>query len=1141
MGIYKALVRLAIPAGPVLPALGLAVVAVASVLVLIPPIPIAAQTTLSGDLAGNVTDPSGAVIPGAKITVKNNATGTTGSTATGGDGSYRFSLLQPGQYTVTASASGFQTAETEVSVAVGTVATVNLKLPVGSETQTIEVTEAAPLLQTQNADISTTFNAQQISSLPNPGNDITFMGQLAPGSVINSTNSSNQAANGLFGYGNFSSFGLPATSNRFTVNGTDENDPFYNLNVSGATNLLLGNNEIAESTVTSNAYSTQFGGLGGAQLNQITKSGANQFHGNAVYWWNGRIMNANSYFNNQQGIPRPFVNDNQWAASIGGPIKKDKLFFFVDTEGIRFIFPTSNQVFIPSASYQASVLSSVAANNPAETPFYQNLFSLYNNAPGASRAIPYIQSGLVNPKVNTFRSTASSGAQEWLLAGRIDWVIGANDRFFGRYRMDRGFQTSYTDPINPVFDLVSHQPQYEGQLVETHSFSPNVTNQLLIFGTYYSALFEPPNPAVNQATFPGGFYFEDIQNTDPQSPAFGTTTQMNPLNPFGYFSNGRNLTHYGVADDFSMTRGAHTVRLGWNFGRDDVTDFDLREYSQPLNFAVGPFQAATYGVPDLTFNNGYVFYTMQNFPERLSAPIATYQTAAYAEDSWAVRPNLRLTFGIRFEHNSNPVCQTNCFSRLTGEFGSLANASAATGDPLSVPYNQLIAPNQHQAFNGYQSVSAQPRFGFTYSPGTKGDTVIRGGFGMFSDVFPGIIADSLMQNPPFDIGFTVFYGLLDPSQPGSGSQVAASNAAAFRTGFPTGGSATTIGMTNPTFSPPNFTSPRQHVHYPTYEEWSLQVQRQFGRSTAVTLGYVGNHGYHEPDQQNSANGFGFPGLPADAPLPSFAMVNIIESQASSNYNGAMVSLTHREKYVTLMVNYTYSHALDEVSNGGFLGFNPGNSNFPVDPYNLAVNYGNSDYDVRHNITGSYVVTLPYWHRARLLTNLWQFSGTVFYHTGFPYSVTDISTSQGLHAQNYFGTLFAHQLASSPSHQCSRSAVFDFTTGTGTPCLASTDFAPATGLSQGRRNQFFGPHYFNTDFTVQKGFAIPHHESVRFTVGAQFFNVLNHPNFAQPIGDVSSSQFGFITGTVNTPTSIFGNGLGGDASPRLIQWKGSFTF
>ena len=1140
MCIYKVLVRRAALSAParVLPILVLSLLAGAAALVLFSSQPLAAQTTISGDLAGSVTDPVGAVIPNAQVTAKNNANGATAQTTTAGDGNYRFSLLQPGRYTVTATAPGFQTAQTDVSVAVGTASTANLKLPVGSETQTVEVTESAPLLQTENGNISTTFNTQQISALPNPGNDITFMGQLAPGSVINSTN---QAANGMFGYGNFSSFGLPATSNNFTVNGTDENDPFFNLNNSGATNLLLGNNEIAETTVTSNAYSAQFGGLGGAQLNEITKSGENQFHGNAVYWWNGRVMNANSYFNNQQGVPRPFVNDNQWAASIGGPIKRDKLFFFVDTEGIRVIFPTSNQVFLPSASYQASVLSSVAANNPVEVPYYQHLFSIYNNAPGAANAIPYIESAGVNPDVNTFRSTASSGAQEWILAGRIDYAIGANDRLFGRYKMDRGFQPSYTDPLNPVFNLVSNQPSYEGQLVETHSFSPNVTNQLLIYGAYYSTIFEPPNIAANESLFTGGFQFQDTQNTNPASPGYGTTDQFNTINPYGYFSNGRNVTQYGVADDFSMTRGAHTMRLGWIFKRDDISDYDPLEFNYPLNVAFGPFSAAAAGLPQYTFNNGYAFETIQDFPLRPSYPLATYQMGAYVEDAWTVKPNLRLTLGIRFEHNSNPVCVINCFGRLNGDFNSLAAAGAATGNALSVPYNQLIAANQNQAFTGYQTISAQPRIGFNYSPGSKGDLVIRGGFGLFSDVFPGTIADSLLFNPPNDIGFTIIGGLLNPALPGSGSQIAAGNATAFRAAFPTGGSATSIGMTNPTFTPPNFTSPARNIHYPTYEEWSLQVQRQFGRATALTVGYVGNHGFHEPDQQNSANAFGFGGLPATAPLPSFAQVNIIEGEASSNYNGLTVTVNHREKYVTFTANYTYSHALDEISNGGFLPFNPGNTYVPEDPYNLALNYGNADYDVRHNVTGSYVITPPYWGKARMLTDLWQLSGTVFYHTGFPYTVTDINTSTALANNNYFATLFANQLAPPASHNCSSSAVLNFTTGTGTPCLAATDFAPATGFGQGRRNAFFGPHYVDTDFTVQKGFAIPHHEGVRFTVGAQFFNVLNHPNFAQPISDVSSPLFGLIDGTVSTPTSIFGSGLGGDASPRLIQWKGSFTF
>jgi hypothetical protein len=1091
-----------------------------------------AQTTISGDIAGTITDPTGAVVPNAKITLKNNSTGASQNATSGSDGVYRFALLSPGQYTIDASAAGFNAAETQVTVNVGTGTTANITLQAGSVSQTIQVTTTAPLLQTQNADLSTTFDTQQIQSMPNPGNDITFMGQLAPGSVVNSTN---QAANGMFGYGNFSSFGLPATSNNFTVNGTDENDPFFNVNNSGATNLLLGNNEIAEDTVTSNAYSAQFGGLGGAQLNEITRSGSNQFHGNLVYWWNGRILNANSYFNNQQGVARPFVNDNQWAASVGGPIVKNKLFFFLDTEGIRFIFPTSNQVFIPSASYQASVLGSVGANNPSEVPYYQHLFSIYNNAPGASGAIPYSESGLVNPDVNTFRSTASSGAREWLMTGRLDYNIGANDKLFGRYKMDRGFQPSYTDPLNPAFDLVSTQPQYEGQLVETHSFSPNLVNQFLLYGSWYSAIFEPPSVSANESLFEGGFQFQD-QALTPGAP----TDVFNQINPYGYFFNGRNATQYGIEDDLSLTHGPHTIRVGWNLKRDDVSDWDPLEFNYPVNVAFGPGAAAASGAPGLTFNNGYSFITEQDFPLTTHSPIAMYQMGAYVQDDWNVTPNLKLDYGIRFEHNSNPICVTNCFSRLSGDPYQLGAAGAATGNAASVPYNQLITANQQKTFGSYQALAVEPRIGFTYSPGQNGNLVVRGGFGLFSDVFPGTIADSLLFNPPNDVSFTIVGGLLDPSNPASGSAIAASDAVAFRSGFANGGSATTIGAAAPTFAPINFTTPATSVHYPTYEEWSLQVQRQFGRSTAVTLGYVGNHGFHEPVQENSANAYGFAGLPATAPLPSFSQINLITSEASSNYNGATATVQHREKYVDLTFSYTYSHALDEISNGGFLPFNPGNSYTPENPYNLAQNYGNADYDVRHNVTGNYVIMLPNANRMRLLTNLWQLSGTVFFHTGFPYSVVDDNTSTGLESQNYYGTLFADQLGPQ-SHQCGTSAVLNLVNGAGTPCLDSANFAPATGFGQSRRNAFFGPHYFDTDFAVQKGFALSHNESRKFTVGAQFFNVLNHPNFAQPISDINSPLFGLIDGTVSTPTSIFGNGLGGDASGRIIQMKGTFQF
>ena len=323
-----------------------------------------AQSLTSGDISGHVTDPTGAAIPGAKVVLKNLDTGATYTSTTNAEGSYHSALLQPGTYSITVKGSGFETTTTTAHVAGGAIANGDVKMTLGKSSQTVTVTEAEPLLNTENADITTTFNTEQVQRLPNPGNDLTFVAQTAPGSVMNTTTNSNGAS---FGYGNFSSFGLPATSNTFTVNGMYENDPFLNLNNSGATNLLLGNNMIASVTVVSNAYGAQYGGLGGAQVNEITKSGTNRFHGNAAYWWNGRVMNANGYFNNQTDTPRPFDNVNQYAASVGGPIFKNKTFFFGDFEGLRVLIPVTNVVTAPAPNY-VSCLTTGQPAAPGGTP-----------------------------------------------------------------------------------------------------------------------------------------------------------------------------------------------------------------------------------------------------------------------------------------------------------------------------------------------------------------------------------------------------------------------------------------------------------------------------------------------------------------------------------------------------------------------------------------------------------------------------------------------------------------------------------------------------------------------------------------------------------------------------------------------------
>ncbi len=266
-----------------------------------------AQSITSGDITGTVTDPSGAATPKATVTLTNAHTNATQSTITGLQGTYRFAFLPPGTYNVTVTATGFQSQQlTGIAVTAGQPTVADARLQVAASSTTVEVSATGDVIQTGNADVNTTYNAQMIQNLPNPGGDITYFAQTTPGVVMNT-----QA-----GYGNFVADGMPATSNLFTVNGTNNNDPFFGINNSGASNLMLGANDIAEASVINSPYSAQYGQYAGSQITYTTKSGTNEFHGNAIYMWNGRIMNANQFFSNQAGLARPFNNFNEWQAGV---------------------------------------------------------------------------------------------------------------------------------------------------------------------------------------------------------------------------------------------------------------------------------------------------------------------------------------------------------------------------------------------------------------------------------------------------------------------------------------------------------------------------------------------------------------------------------------------------------------------------------------------------------------------------------------------------------------------------------------------------------------------------------------------------------------------------------------------------------
>jgi hypothetical protein len=1121
--------------------LSLALLGSGAICVLNTPIALYAQSTTSGDIAGIVTDSTGAALPNAKIVITNSDTGFKQALESGSNGNYRAPLLKPGNYKIEVSAAGFDRTSTNVTVSIGQVASGDIKLAIGSNSVVVEVSsEDVSLLHTDSADLSTSISQAQVANLPNPGNDLTYVAQVSPGAVINTSG----------GDGNFSVFGLPATSNTFTLNGSYENDPFLNLNNSGATNLLLGTNEVSEVNVTSNAYGAQFGGLGGAQVNEITISGTNKFHGNAVYQWNGRVLNANSYFRNQTPdlTPRSFDNVNQFGGRIGGPILKDRLFFFVDYEGLRVVLPTSTTVFAPNATYIANAIVSAPA---ADQAFYKQLFNVYQSAPGYSTATQ----STTDPNAVTYTATAGNFTHEFLLTSRVDLKLTDKDTAFGHFKWDKGVQATWTDPINPIFNADSPQPSFEGTLGETHIVNSNISNQFLFGVIWYSSVFTNTNLAAANALVPYELNFTNLG---------GSFTTLGGEDDD--WPQGRNVTNYQFSDDVSISHGRHTFQFGAYFRRDNVTD-----YSPSINTT--PFVEAD-ETGDFAAGNGLEQYTQQ-FPLRNTQPVGLYNLAGYGQDTWKLRQNLTLTAGVRLEHDSNPTCGTNCYSYTNGAFNSL-NTSPTTS------YSTLLTSGQHQAFAGFQAIAVNPRVGFSWSPfGPDSSTVVRGGFGLFTDVFPATVADNFLNNAPTNVGFTLNgpekpTGETDPitgqpilnpaisanpANPTSGQNVAGASSRAFQAGFKNGASFDTLSNGVAGFAAPTIVTAAGKLHYPTYEEYSFQVEQALDpkKQTVLSLAYVGNHGYHEPVQNQSVNAFGvnngspgfdgpinFTGLPTTAPNQSFGAVNEVGNGAVSNYNGLLVGVSRHTKSLTLNFNYGWSHALDEISNGGILGFGQFGANYltPVNPNNLKQNYGNSDYDTRQNITASYVYMLPYFGGPKLLTEGWQVSGTVFHHTGFPFSVVD----GALQASNFGGSGFPGFLAAQVNgvKSCGGSAIFNTATGvTANPCAIANpgNFVDPTGFGQQRRNQIVAPSYTNTDFSILKGFKmpIPHSDTGRFQVGAQFFNLFNHPNFGTPINDLANPNFGATTTTVSTPTSILGSFLGGDASPRLIQLKGTITF
>ncbi len=1150
---------------------GLAVSFIALLLLL--PTLVSAQSVITGGLTGIVTDASGSVVAGAAVILKNQSTSEVLSASTGSTGAYQFTLLKPGIYVITVSLTGFKQVTETVEVLLGQTALASVKLEVGTTSETITVTEQGALLQTEDANISSNFDTNQIQNIPNPGGDITYVAQTAPGITMNN------ATGG--GYGNFSAFGLPGTSNLFTVNGNDYNDAFLNLNNSGSSNLLLGGNELQEVAVVSNGYTGQYGRQAGAQIDYSTKSGSNAFHGDAVYNWTGRALNANDPINKatqlSEGLPnsRPFENNNQWAAAFGGPIKKDKAYFFVNTEGIRYIFGSIQNVSVPTPAFENFVQGNVPAD-PATQAFYANIFKLYNGAPGVGNAKPNVNScpGFVTAPgatagacTESFTESVSSGNKEWLVSGRVDYNIGQNDKIFGRVRFDRGVQPTYTDPINPAFNNSSTQPQNEGQLNYTHIFSPTVVNNFIFSDIYYAAVFGNLNPSSALGLFPGNLEFLVDGALTPLGTGSG--------NPNGFaaglqFPQGRHVEQWQLVDDLSVTRGNHNFKMGVNFRRDDVTDFTAGEntlYPEVdvtlFGFANDQVAPAGCNATPPTNNQAGCGSVLYNFASQIKQPIAYYSVGFYFQDQYRVNSKLTLTMTLRADRNSGGVCQSSCASLPVTPFNDLPHGA-------TIPYDESFPTGNKTIIPGIEKVVFEPRFGLAWSPIGQ-NTVIRAGVGLFTDLYPGGLLSLFDTNFPqvnlFDVPTgSVAFDLAPPAStafPGSGVNLVTQCNGAFLSNYNSGGSLTTGGSSGGGYagaaapfggclnaqgalSVPNLNDVSRNFQNPKYVEWNFEVQHTFGRRTVVSANYVGNHGYDELVLNPTLNGFGFGTLPATAPDPRVGRVDQLNSGAISNYNGVTFSIQENQWHgLSGRLNYTYSHALDELSNVPEEPFSVITSILTqVNPNNLRLQYASGDNDARHLISGSYVYQLPFKSEQRLVNAAiggWTISGTMFYRTGFPFSIIDGGATASLVGNNLGGTSsFGATILAQPLPTFTQRNFSNVRSCVLAACFSSADFATSTDfMGDVGRNAFRGPGFLGGDISVKKNFAVT--ERMTFQIGFSAYNWFNHANYGSPYPNTNAPFFGQVAFMQFTPTSPYGAFAAAATDQRIAQVTGKFIF
>ncbi len=1127
--------------------------------------------TFRGAISGTVTDPSGAVIPNAQVKATETATGLEHNTVTTTDGEFSFQDIPLGLYKVTVTAAGFPPYTVDkVDVAAGSIFALPIKLSMQQQSTTVEVSAAALSLDTSSSTQSTTIATQMVQDLPLNGRDFTQMIALAPG----------YSGYSVGGYGSLN--GTRPNQMNWQIDGVDNNDFWHNIpavnqgGVSGIAGVIMPVDAVDEFSAQTQS-GAEAGRNAGGTVNLVLKSGGNQIHGSAYYYWRNEIFSDPSPFYCSGLNPAcpstnptrsPELRNENYGGTVGGPIIKEKFFYFVGFEKQQYIIGLSGVATEPSQAFVNNALGVLNNAGVAPSQISVNMLgALCAACPGASTGQGLWptsgQSSILDLPATTSNFFSSSPSTGYSYNGvlKLDYNFTPNQHLSARMFNGQGSQTAPLGTSTALAVASSNLPYYFERapihvqnytLVLNSIFSPTLTNQVLFGVNYFNQTFRDANASFDTV---GMGLLQSPDALINGKPIFGAPNiAIIPPSGGGFEQvgitppEGRNDITGMLEDIASYSRGKHQIRFGGELRQGHVNEFYYRHSLGQFTFdgTQGPWAGScapantavcldTLALADFLAGDVSNSAVAVGDAERT---VTVNGLSFFGADQWQVTRKLNINYGLRWEY-----------------FGPLHNDSQDL--VVFVPGRGLLTQG-----NGISGIfppdknNFAPRFGFAFQPTAKNDLVVRGGIGVFYDQInmnpfldyrpPNSAADGLEDNPAGPKPVSLYSIPICGANAGGGYNWTAVQQPICPAGTPNQGMANATNSIYPGVStcvtgsndfttdpgcangPFGIYSVGQNFRAPYIFNFNLQVEKSLGNYAVFQIGYVGSNAHKLSVMQNiNQVPFTTGGQrPYATQYPAFGDINQLNSVGDSNYNSLQTTFKLRSWHgLTSQVSYTWGHELDEVSE--YRGV------IPLDSTNLKAEYGNGDYDTRNSFTASFIYDVPKAPWAHGWTeqvfNGWQLSSLWVLHGGQPFNITGDTNRPGV---NVIGNPFAgvsHTFsAANGGEQWVNPAAFCTPGAAGCPGTTS----PLGDLS---RNKYYGPSFKDFDFSIFKNFSIT--ERVKLQLRGEIYNIGNRINLASGAGSVSGST-GFITDTIGDFNGAPGLGPG---EPRNAQLVGKIIF